>query len=192
MMQQACNRRRRDQLLISCSPAQLRETMTLESHRMYRNALQESFVVEIPLLCVDGAGINTSVPAGTSTTTSSLGCTLLLCMCRVTADGNNYNLCCVWCVLLSASLAYSLGGPTSPLWRLPGVRALLADPRCRSLAVELGKFGSMTQCYSQAVAPDPPRDFEPGSGSKFSGFRGRARTEPNRTTGHTPRPSRTS
>ena len=70
MMQQACNRRRRDQLLISCSPAQLRETMTLESHHMYRNALQESFVVEIPLLCVDGAGINTSVPAGTSTTTS--------------------------------------------------------------------------------------------------------------------------
>ena len=35
--------------------------------------------------------------------------------------------------------------PNSSIWRLPGVRALLADPRCRSLTVDLGKFGSTSQ-----------------------------------------------
>ena len=61
MMEQAWERHRRDQLLISCSPAQLREAMTLENHHRYRKALRESFVAEIPLLCADGLGVNTSV-----------------------------------------------------------------------------------------------------------------------------------
>ncbi|CAE7234040.1 pol [Symbiodinium sp. CCMP2456] len=34
--------------------------------------------------------------------------------------------------------------PGSVLWRLPGVRALAADPRCRQFSLDLGRFGSKT------------------------------------------------
>ena len=61
LIRQAWDKHRRDQMLISCSPRQVRQAMLTEVAMQYRKAIHDAFVMEIPLLCTDAVGFNDSV-----------------------------------------------------------------------------------------------------------------------------------
>lgn len=56
MVQQAWDKYRRDQLLISCTPASLRETLATKHIMNYKRAIREVFVAESLLLRTAGLG----------------------------------------------------------------------------------------------------------------------------------------
>ena len=56
MVQQAWDKYRRDQLLISCTPASLRETLATKHIMSYKRAIREVFVAESLLLRTAGLG----------------------------------------------------------------------------------------------------------------------------------------
>ena len=160
-------------------------------------------MVEIPLLCADGLGVNTSVGRAARARGHTTGRALTLdagwdfsrpehrqralrqlqrdkpyflvlpvplepwmqaSVLHVSRDRRRQQL---QSILPSLRFALrlarlQLGGgrhfvfehpPNSSIWRLPGVRALLADPRCRSLTVDLGKFGSTSQGGARKQCP---------------------------------------
>ena len=194
MIGQAWERHRRDQLLISCSPRRVAEVMNAEHHGLYRRGMHETFVMEIPLLCSDVLGYNTSVGQCARTRGHTTGTTLgpdagwdfmvpaqRLAALKLLQNKNPYFVVmsvpsAPW---MFSSVALSsrdrqrqlqqqlttqirfasrvarlqLGGgrhfviehpPASALWRLPGVRSLAADPRCRLFSIDLGRFGTKT------------------------------------------------
>ena len=194
MISQAWERHRRDQLLISCSPCRVAEVMNAEHHGLYRKGVRETFVMEIPLLCSDVLGYNTSVGRCARTRGHTTGTALgpdagwdFLVPAQRQAALKLLQKEKPYFVVMSvpsapwmfSSVALSsrdrqrqlqqqlatqnrfatrvarlrLGGgrhfviehpPASALWRLPGVRSLAADPRCRQFSLDLGRFGTKT------------------------------------------------
>ena len=51
LLSQAWDRRRRDQVLISCSARQVRKAMADEHKQLYMKGIHEAFVMEIPIVC---------------------------------------------------------------------------------------------------------------------------------------------
>ncbi|CAE7503333.1 RE2, partial [Symbiodinium sp. CCMP2456] len=132
---QAWEKHRREQLLISCSPKRVADVMAAERLGSYRRGMNETFVLEIPPTCwaLTPRWAVVLAPVGTlrAPPWGPRPAGIFLFLSIVKPHFGSFNRHFV--------LEHP---PGSVLWRLPGVRALAADPRCRQFSLDLGRFGS--------------------------------------------------